>query len=367
MKRLERLSLSSCPGLDGAKLGALANLKSLRRLVFGARVSSAGLANICQLTALEELSFAPGRLTAVDVKPLAGLTHLESLFVWHPPSSDQNVPSLQDCREKVELFNAVGLATVAMPNLRALSLDQPLDEAGLAAIVSHDKLEELSLELTEVNDRSLELIGHLSALTQLTLAGESKLSDRGFADLARLAALSELSLPAAGITDAAIPHLAGLTRLESLDLQQSEITGATFAALAPLTELKSLNLAGSSFSDEGCRLLTQFVNLKTLDLSGAKVTDVGIEALAKIPNLECLIIDGTTITDRGLAHLAGHMCLSSISAVDTSVAEEAVKQLLSARPKGTPGVMRHLDVHFGNGDIPDFASDYDPDSEAATD
>ena len=171
---------------------------------------------------------------------LADLTHLKSLSImvpWISRKTDEPVPA--ERLALVPLGSVIASATATMPLLEKLFLELPTDEKGLAAVATHAKLEVLSIDLTEANDQSLALVGRLSGLKRLILRGEGKLSDQGLASIASLTALTELTLPGAGLTDSAFIHLADLTAIENLTLPNSKITGARLAAVRPLTRLSS--------------------------------------------------------------------------------------------------------------------------------
>jgi hypothetical protein len=152
--------------------------------------------------------------------------------------------------------------------------------AGLVASIAQlNRLEELALYSSFLNDDEMAHIGGLTTLTKLVLCG-SRFTEAGFAELSRLHRLAILNLQGANVTDAAVTSLAGLERLEYLDLRNTQVT------------------------DNGLARLRSLSNLKVLVLSGPKFTDAGVLPLQRaLPKLTIRVPDRSDLTIHGSARV----------------------------------------------------------------
>ena len=215
------------------------------------------------------------------------------------------------------LGDAVARVAAKMPDLETLIVHTLMSEKSLEQLVALEKLHTIGLNLAEVTDQTLALTSHLSKLHSLSLHGEGKLTDQGLKPIEHLTELTDLALPAAGLTDAAVSHLAPLGSLKSLDLVGGNISGKGLASLTSITTLEQLGLTDSTFDDADCRSLPRFAHLRLLNLSRSKITDAGLKSIARLPNLNTLIIDGTKVTKSGFAYLDGNQSLQIVYARHT--------------------------------------------------
>ena len=372
-------------GIGDDDLASFTRLEKLDKLhVDGSPITSAGIEQVARMTNLEELTLknCPA-LADADFTPLARLVRLRDLTIWpRPPIGDDARPadwSTAANRDQLPWGDAIARVAARLPELQTLRLEMPIRHEALQALVESGNLLSLSLELDEVNDESLALVGRLTRLRHLHLRGRGKLSDAGLAHLGNLTGLIEVQLPGAGITDGGLLLLAGLDALHSLGLPGSEITGSALAHCQRWKNLNSLSLASSPFGDEGCRHLAKFRQLRELDLSGTRVTgaglaelapltelcelklantplgdddcqrlprpphlfslnlshtrvtDAALEAIGKLPSLYNLYLDGTAVTASGFDYLGNLEHLQRVSVRDTPVRQEAVSRLRSMR------------------------------------
>ena len=140
---------------------------------------------------------------------------------------------------------------------------------GLEALSTIDKLEELILWTTDVNDEGLEVIGEIDSLTWLGL-GATDVTDDGLAHLVDLKSLNRLDLFNTRVSYRGMVHLQRLTSLRELRLhdlnRDSERTDIPIPAVA----------------DEGVPFFGGLKSLQLLELSGTQLTPAGAARLHQV-------------------------------------------------------------------------------------
>lgn len=184
---VEGLTLQSRISDEG--LRHVAGLKNLRRLDLGGdlggkeRLNGSGLADLKELTNLEEIDL--GKTGVTD----AALGHLQ------------------------------GLA-----NLRSLNLGQTgITDAGLVHLQGLRSLRKLSLAETRVTDAGLVYLKKLRSLEELLLP-QTAVDGSGLANLRFCNKLKTLDLSETRVSDAALANLQLLKGLETLRLDKTEVT-----------------------------------------------------------------------------------------------------------------------------------------------
>lgn len=211
----------------------------------------------------------------------------------------------------------------------------------------------MGLQLTSgiVLDEDLERLGQLTALRDLDLTGQTRITDDGLKFTEGLPALETLMLYKTQITDAAfdtiVTHkslrqlsLGGtkttargwrriqeLPKLDGLYLEELPVTDANLAELViARPELKALSLEMTNVSDAGLVHLGRLNGLKDLQLIGTQVTDTGLSHLVLLPALERIYLTDTKITNVGLTHVARMKTLRSII-LNLNINEEGLEHL----------------------------------------
>ena len=318
MKGLQRLKLATCPALHGADLSALGNLAALRKLELSFPLSAVTLAAVGRLGSLEELTFVMADSAPADVEPLGNLAHLRALSILSTRVLQANAVDWPPARiEDVPLGETIARIAAKMPDLETLIVHAAMSDKSLEPLAALEKLQTIGLNLVEVTDQTLVLASRLPKLRSLNLHGTGKLTDQGLEPIEHLTELTDLALPAAGLSDAAAAHLAPLGALKSLDLAGGNISGKALASLSSVAGLNQLGLADSAFDDADCRSLPRFAQLRLLNLSRSKITDAAMKSIAKLPQLTLLNIDGTKVTKAGFAYLDGSRSLRFVLARQT--------------------------------------------------
>ncbi len=270
-----------------------------------ARVADTDLRRIGELDTLVRLEFQD-RLTDKALRNgfarLAGLEALSHVSVSgrHGLLQDRTLAALADLRSLSELrllhCNGSGLTSAALAPLRGTRTLTHLDLSG-----------------DDVTDDWLQVVGTLSCLKRLSLAGCSRLTGSGLRSIARLSSLTELSLAACSLDDGDLAVVEGLTELSHLDLGASRLTGAVLERLSALAALTHLQVSSCTLlTDAALAALERLPALTHLDLSRCR--SVTGEALRVPPSLGCLNLSYSGLSDVGLEHLD----LRAVSVLDLS-------------------------------------------------
>lgn len=311
LTRLKELLLL-CPRVHGPGLAHLAELPSLTFLsimggsVKGSTFGDKAMPYAAKLSSLKELHL--GReLTNAGLAQLSNLTGIEELYC--PNITDKGLVYLK------------GIASLKRLNVRGTRVT----DRGLTHLKDMSSLESLTLP-ESTTDKGLAHVADLSNLKRLYIP--SRITDEGLRHLANLNSLEELQIYGEGITDDGMSHVVKLVNLKKLYLENCSVTNAGLAKLTPLKSLKILHLppkvtisglaqlnalpdlinleAHSSFVQDYSGLnIAGLTNLRWLAFwSGPTLRDDDLACLANLKRLEWLIINGK-ISDAGMAHLAG--------------------------------------------------------------
>jgi hypothetical protein len=120
---------------------------------------------------------------------------------------------------------------------------------------------------------------------------------------ADLAKVTILILNDTKITDAGLKEIAKLQRLELLYLNFTKITDAGLKDIAKLQKLTHLSLSYTKITGAGLKDIAKLQKLTGLWLNGNDITDAGLMDTAKLQKLIHLNLDGTKITDEIAAEL----------------------------------------------------------------
>jgi hypothetical protein len=135
-------------------------------------------------------------------------------------------------------------------------------------------MQDLNLESSEIDDDGIK---HLAGLTELqVLRLPPSVTERGVAELREVRKL--IRFHAAGVNDGLTPWLASNKHLWNLDLSNSRITDKGFAELESLPELAWLDVDGTRITDASLDLaLKSFPHLNGLRVAGTQTTTSGRE------------------------------------------------------------------------------------------
>lgn len=260
--------------------------------------------------ALFTLELPAHDLTADDFKDLAVVTTLQKLSLRYRSSSSSDKDSGVDLKGLCELTD-----------LPALELSQMnLSEKAYAELAKLNKLRELHIGYCRLTDDSLTHVGKLSELEVFDASCDSKGTENvtaaGVKALAAAPKLSKVKFYQFPLDDEGCKHLGRMKNLQTLYVHDGDVTVSDEGCkhLAGATKLSdlSINVWNSRITDEGIKHLVGMKELTKLHLRHSEVTDKGCEHLAKLKNLRSLDLSDTAITNAGLEHLRGLKNLESL-------------------------------------------------------
>ncbi len=205
-----------------------------------------------------------------------------------------------------------------------------MTETDIDLICSLKGLKRLNLARTGLQNPVTAKLAVLNSLEYLNLAG-NQLTFDALKPLQTLAALTDLNLDGIALSEKGIESLAMLKNLKTLSLNRSMVGSGDLLYLAPLAQLETLSLTASKVGNRGLQYLKTVPSLKTLDLSKTDVSDPGMPSLVELKNLQTLIVDGTALTDACLNDLARIPKLTIVSAVNTKITAQGVRQTLGGQ------------------------------------
>lgn len=183
-------------------------------------------------------------------------------------------------------------------------------------------------------DPLIERLAVLPRLRRLSLTGPQA-TDEGLRQLRLLPSLGQLYLyRATELSDDALANLASLPHLKVLVIGDSHLSDRGLAHLARVRTLEKLMLSlNGRFTDAGLAHLTGLTSLDLLSVGGCpRVTDAGLVHLKTLKNLEILDLQGTGVTDAGLEHLAGLTKLKELGVGQTAISPQGKASFQAAMP-----------------------------------
>jgi hypothetical protein len=129
-----------------------------------------------------------------------------------------------------------------------------------------------------------------SKLTVYTLHMRPKTSDEDLKKLPSISFAFGLVLADTKVTNAGLKEIAKLKNLDRLNLNNTKITDAGLKEIANLLGLATLHLAHTQVTDAGLKEIAPLKNLTNIDLSFTNVTDIGVSEIATFNKLTILNI-----------------------------------------------------------------------------
>lgn len=188
--------------------------------------------------------------------------------------------------------------------------------------VREEPLRYLNLQGTQINDKAMPVLGRMHTLEVLVL--NTRITDKGAAELSHLQALVELGLAGSRITDRGLGSLQSLKRLTTLDLRNTRVTDAGLRTLRVLP-LERVRL-DPLITDKSAQILGSMPTLRHLDLAQSRITDKGLPFLDKLPKLHTLFLN-TAVTDQGLQALKNVSSLRRLDLTGAHISLNGIGQI----------------------------------------
>ncbi len=208
-----------------------------------------------------------------------------------------DVRALPEDTESLHVYQADDAALKVLPrlkklrHLRVVARHSVLSHKGYAALGELSSLTRLEMEdCASLDDDALKSIARLKALTLLSLEAPGKISARGIEHLGALSELVELRLTGCvTLDDAALRSLARLTGLRRLTLDDCpQLTDSGFVFLAPLKGLEVLSVQSVPGFHGAALGKLSVDNLKELHANFCFFCEQGVRALGRCFQLETL-------------------------------------------------------------------------------
>jgi hypothetical protein len=299
-QRLGRINLQWTDTGDAA-IAALAGKPSLSRVLAGVRLTDAGAARLRDFPALaapgaRDAFLAVSSARALTDEALAAIGSLDGVLALDLHMSAFGSPH----------YTAGGVAHLRrMGSLRELNFHGALaTDDVLAEIAAIPRLRWLHCQDPVSGDEGFVALAHCTTLESIASRVCRRVTDRGFAAIARLPRLRSLALGGLRISDAAMAHLADAPALE--DLTPIMFGDAAFEHIARIPRLERLtNMYNRSTGDIATRYLHAHPTLVYYGAFGTQITDESLRTLAGVPQLETLeFTNCDLITDDGICELA---------------------------------------------------------------
>ncbi|KAG0377939.1 hypothetical protein BGX24_005113 [Mortierella sp. AD032] len=290
---LQTLDLSYCQGITGPMV--LYNLQGLERLrtlkLNSSKAFNASPVKVPDSTAFTQLLYLDLASTPIDASDMIALL------------------SVIKTVEKLNLTSCARVTTEALEQIvQNLSMLQdlkfPSRNHHLMTVLERAAVLPLThLDLSDfkfIGDEAILLLAEAKNLQMLSLSG-TMLTDIGSAVLVHMSSLKELSLDRTNIGDKSMEYLRDLGRIEILSL--SQVKRLTTVGVGHLgrsaffsLKLKRLNLKNNPFiHDEALAVFANCNSLNTLNLDNTDVTELAAHRLQdSLPNLTQLRINGVT-------------------------------------------------------------------------
>ena len=296
---------------DGA-VAALTGKSRLSRVIFGSRLTDAGVERLREFPVLVEegdsdsmLSISGGR-TLTD-RALEVISELKGLAALDVHTSVFGSPH----------YTARGVAHLKkLPSLDSLNFHGRLaTDDVLREIAAIPRLRWLHCQDIVSGDDGFIALGKTSTLETLAARFCSRITNRGFEAIARLPRLTALSLGGPHLGEDAVAPLAESRTL--VDLNPILSRDGAFVHIAKIATLERLtNMYNRATTDAATRHLANHRALRDYSAFGTQITDDSLRILATIPHLHTVAIDNCAgVTDDGLRALLQAPKLQRVSAL----------------------------------------------------
>lgn len=249
------------------------------------RLTDDDLAVLQQFPHLQYLDLGRNQITNHGLEYVATLVDLVTLDIGYNDIDDFGLSLLTPLRKLRRLhLHETG---VSLSGIRSLFVDTfertPMEALEATGLFSEKRLERsfwhIYLKTYEVTDDDMELLAGVAAIQNLRIHGAS-LSDYG------LQKLSEHST------------------LKALWLDDVRLTGKSAAVLATIPNLETLWIPDAKLDKEFVQGIVALESLQVLNLCGCNVTEDDILTLADNTGLKTLVVDGSAFSPDAASHLA---------------------------------------------------------------
>ncbi|MBU6453284.1 MAG: hypothetical protein KGS72_15990 [Cyanobacteria bacterium REEB67] len=166
-----------------------------------------------------------------DVLHLKRFANLRELFLGDTQITDKALPTIATLTNLYRLeLGCTGITGNGIESLNKISALRSLHLQGLELkpgtmeklTGSAQSITVLSLSRCHLSDEEMKTVGKFTALTQLSIDGNPKISDRGAKNLASMPNLVSLDIMDTSITEKSLPILMGLKKLKKIMVRPNQ-------------------------------------------------------------------------------------------------------------------------------------------------
>ena len=255
----------------------------------GVKPDDSCLLHIRKLSDLKELFLKNANITYKGLEYLKALKSLEILSIKLSPLNEKEINVIAD-------LDSLNTFMLHLPNATESNL------ASLAKVSSFKQLE-IALDYVTTGKGLEELITKNSSLDYLVICGlnldNSKLKYLKKAPfIKRMWFVRDLPL-----TDEGLAHISSITQIEDLHISHSQITDRGLTCLNSMKSLKILDISWTKVTDEGLAALKNLKSLESLSVP-SEITDKGLIYISELPNLKELSVHCLQVTDTGVEYIS---------------------------------------------------------------
>jgi hypothetical protein len=229
-------------------------------------------------------------------------------------------------------LNDADLAIIGkMPNLKFLKLYYAkIRSEGLGSLAKLKQLEGLGIYEVEFTQSAPQVTSGFVALKHLGMENSSKFGDEGVLALGPLPSLEKVTFNRMPVGDRTLEHLVEGGKVQTLIMNDSRVTDAGLKHADKCAAQLSLHLAGSMVTNEGLKALSG-LQVSSLVLGSTAVTDDGLRHIADIQGLEYLSLDDTRVSGGGVSWLDRGEPLPALHLSGAPLTQEGIAVLAKAR------------------------------------
>ena len=256
-------------------------------------------------------------LDQVDINPLSDMSRLTDLSVNFETVTDPGFKPIR-CLKQVQRLYLSG---------------KSLNRTALESIAALDALRTLDLSANSIDNSDLAALVPLKNLEALKLSRIGTMTAEGYANLARITSLKEVSLGNLDVMPGQLAELAKLPHLEQLSM--TRVLNEHLIAMKPLQSLKTLKLHTSLndtrhyFSEAGFSAVAELKNLEVLHIEACGPTsNDSLKSLASLPNLKVLsIVNREDVTDTQMAYFAQMKAIEDLGIRGSQITDAGLDKL----------------------------------------
>jgi hypothetical protein len=181
----------------------------------------------------------------------------------------------------------------------------------ILSLLEYKKLVRLNLAHTTIADPDLLYLRPAAQIEDLNLAYAEHITDIGMSVIKDWKNLKRLDVSGTQAADGTLALLGRLTKVESIDVAGSDVTDDGIQELLPLTSLKHLGLGRSQMGEGAVEVLGLLDNLQSLDLSSPterrnrrrgsnRIANGLVESIARLRELRILRIGHSDVDSAAL-------------------------------------------------------------------